>query len=167
MAGIIAGNGFDSGGARAGIAPAAHLVVLKTLDKSGAGHISDVIAALDYVVANKDVLNIRVVNLSVAAGVYESYDSDPLTLAAKRAVEAGIVVVAAAGNLGAQPERSHAVPGGVTAPGNAGWVFTVGASSHEGTEERTDDTVAEFSSRGPTAIDFAAKPDLVAARRRN
>src|SRR5262249_27923629 len=100
VAGIIAGNGFDSSGARSGIAPAAHLVVLKVLDGSGQGHISDVIAAIDYAIANKDALHIRIVNLSVASGVYESYDSDPLTLAARRAVDAGLVVVAAAGNNG-------------------------------------------------------------------
>ena len=74
VAGIIAGNGYDSGGARSGIAPGARLTVLKVLDGSGRGRISDVIAALDYVVANKDALNIRIVNLSVATGVYESYD---------------------------------------------------------------------------------------------
>ena len=73
VAGIIAGNGLDSGGARAGIAPAARLVVLKVLDGSGQGNISDVIAALDYAVEHRDELNIRVINLSVATGVYESY----------------------------------------------------------------------------------------------
>jgi hypothetical protein len=41
-------------------------------------------------------------------------------------------------------------------------VLTVGASSHMGTIDRADDTIALFSSRGPTAIDRAAKPDLVA-----
>src|SRR4029077_18550598 len=100
VAGIIAGNGFDSSGARSGIAPAARLIVLKTLDASGSGRISDVIAALDYVVGHKDALNIRVVTMSVAASISESYNSDPLTLAAQRAVAAGIVVVAAAGNNG-------------------------------------------------------------------
>ena len=100
VAGVVAGNGMDSGGARTGIAPGANLVVLKVLDNEGKGHVSDVIAALDYVVANKDALNIRVVNMSVAAAVHESYDIDPLTLAAKRAVMAGVVVVAAAGNFG-------------------------------------------------------------------
>ena len=104
VAGIVAGNGFDSDGARAGIAPAAHLMVLKVLDAAGNGRISDVIAALDRVLARKDALNIRVVNLSVAAGVYESSDTDPLTLAAKRVVEAGVVVVAAAGNGGRNSE---------------------------------------------------------------
>jgi serine protease AprX len=161
IAGIVAGNGFDSAGARSGIAPAAHLIVLKTLDASGAGYVSNVIAALDYVVANKDAFNIRVVNLSVAAGVYESYNTDPLTLAAKRAVEAGIVVVTAAGNHGRNVDGLDAY-GGITSPGNAPWVITVGASSHMGTTDRADDAVAAFSSRGPTAIDHSAKPDIVA-----
>jgi serine protease AprX len=161
VAGIIAGNGFDSGGARSGIAPASRLVVLKVLNGSGQGRISDVIAALDYVVTHKAELNIRVVNLSVATGVYESYNLDPLTQAAKRVVDAGIVVVAAAGNNGRSPQGLTQY-GGITAPGNAPWVLTVGASSHMGTIDREDDTIAPFSSRGPTAIDRAAKPDLVA-----
>ena len=161
VAGIIAGNGFDSSGARSGVAPGARLTVLKVLDASGNGHISDVIAAIDYVVENKDALNIRVINLSVATGVYESYNADPLTLAAQRAVRAGIVVVTSAGNNGRDPQGlTH--HGGITAPGNAPWVLTVGASSHLGTIDRADDTVAAFSSRGPAAIDYSAKPDLVA-----
>ena len=66
----------------------------------GGGVISDVIAAIDWALANKPAYNIRVGNLSVGAAVTTSYNTDPLTLAAKRAVEAGIVVVTAAGNLG-------------------------------------------------------------------
>jgi serine protease AprX len=161
VAGIVAGNGFDSNGARSGIAPGTHLVVLKALDAYGNGHISEVIAALEYAIANKDALNIRVINLSVATGVYESYNTDPLTVAARAAVESGIVVVTAAGNNGRDPQGliHH---GGITAPGNAPWVLTVGASSHMGTVDRTDDTIAAFSSRGPSAIDYAAKPDVVA-----
>ena len=135
--------------------------MLKVLDQAGRGRISNVIAAFDYVVANKDAFNIRIVNLSVAAGVFESYNTDLLTLAARRAVERGIVVVAAAGNAGRDPQGRQQY-GGITAPGNAPWVLTVGASSHMGTIDRADDTVAAFSSRGPTAIDRAAKPDLVA-----
>jgi serine protease AprX len=161
VAGIIAGSGYDSNGAQRGIAPGASLVVLKVLDGSGNGYISNVIAALDYATENRAAYNIRVINLSVAAGVYESYKTDPLTLAAKRAVDAGVVVVTAAGNLGrnasGQPQY-----GGITAPGNAPWVLTVGASSHMGTPDRADDTIAAFSSRGPTSIDYTAKPDIVA-----
>ena len=73
------------------MAPEAHLVGLKVLDAEGTGYMSDVIAAIDYAIAIKDVYNIRVINLSVASGVFESYDTDPLTLAARRAVDAGIV----------------------------------------------------------------------------
>jgi subtilisin family serine protease len=161
VAGIIAGNGFDSAGARSGIAPGVRLTVLKVLDNKGNGYISDVIAALDYVANHQNELNIRVVNLSIAAGVYESYTTDPLTVAAEKIVRRGVVVVAAAGNNGRGPggQLRH---GGVAAPGNAPSVLTVGASSHMGTFDRGDDTIASFSSRGPSAIDYGAKPDLVA-----
>jgi serine protease AprX len=161
VSGIIAGNGKDSLGTRAGIAPSAHLVSLKVLDDRGRGVISNVIAALEWVVANKASYNVRVVNLSVGASVTESYRTDPLTLAARRAVDAGVVVVTAAGNLG-KNANGQLQYGGITAPGNAPWVLTVGASSHEGTVIRTDDVMAGYSSRGPTAIDFEAKPDVVA-----
>jgi len=161
VSGIIAGNGYDSLGARAGIAPNAHIVSLKVLDASGRGVISNVIAAFEWAIANRTPYNIRVINLSVGAPITDSYMNDPLTLAAKRAVDAGIVVVAAAGNLG-KNAAGQTQYGGITSPGNAPWVLTVGASSHMGTATRADDTMAKFSSRGPTYIDFGAKPDIVA-----
>jgi len=160
VTGIVAGNGFDSSGARSGIAPAAHIVALKVLDGSGAGRISNVIAAFGDVLANKDAQHIRVVNVSLGAAVYESYNTDLLTIAAKRLVDAGVVVVAAAGNRGVNAGNPQY--GSVMAPGNAPWVLTVGASSHMGTADRSDDTLAPFSSRGPTSVDYSAKPDLVA-----
>jgi serine protease AprX len=161
VAGILAGNGHDSGGRRRGIAPGANLIVLKALDGAGGGYISNVIAAVEYAIAHRETYNIRIINLSVAAGVYESFQTDPLTLAAKRAVDAGIVVVAAAGNLG-RSDLGRSQYGGIASPGNAPWVLTVGASSHMGTNERLDDQIAAFSSRGPAAIDKTAKPDIVA-----
>ena len=161
VAGIIAGNGYDSGGTRTGIAPGSRLVVVKVLDGSGSGRISDVIAAIDYIIQNRYSFNIRVINVSVGAGVSESYMTDFLAEATRRAVEQGIVVVAAAGNAGSRPD-GRTQYGAITAPGNAPWVLTVGASSHMGTVDRADDAIAPFSSRGPTAFDRAAKPDLVA-----
>jgi len=161
VAGIIGGNGYDSTGARTGVAPGVSLVALKVLDSTGRGYISDVIAAIDYAIEHRDALNIRVLNLSVAAAVHESYTTDPLTLAARRAVEAGIVVVTSAGNLG-RNAAGRSQYGAITAPGNAPWVVTVGAASHQGTTDRADDVVAAFSSRGPTYLDYSAKPDLVA-----
>ncbi len=162
VSGIIAGNGFDTLGAHAGMAPAANLVSLKVLDQQGGGYISNVIAALDWIVANRTTYNIRVVNLSVGAAVTESYNTDPLTLAAKRVVDLGVVVVTAAGNLGKNPNTGEVQYGAITAPGNAPWVLTVGAYSHEGTLTRIDDKIASYGSRGPTAHDYAAKPDIVA-----
>jgi serine protease AprX len=161
VAGILAGNGYDSSGRRRGIARRANLIALKALDDDGFGFVSSVIEAIDYAITNRTALGIRVINLSVGAGVYESYDTDPLAQATKRAVDAGIVVVASAGNLG-QNAQHESQFGGITSPGNAPWVLTVGASSHRGTVGRGDDTVAAFSSRGPTWIDFSAKPDVVA-----
>jgi serine protease AprX len=162
VAGIIAGNGWDTFGTRAGIAPAAHLVSLKVLDAQGGGYISNVIAALDWVAANHAQYNIRVVNLSVGARVTESYLTDPLTIAAKHVVDEGVVVVTAAGNFGKNRTTGQFLYGGITAPGNAPWVLTVGADSHMGTVMRTDDMMADYSSHGPTARDFHAKPDVVA-----
>src|SRR5207245_7876617 len=128
---------------------------------TGVEGVRSVSAALDWAPANHAAYNIRVVNLSVGAAIHESYWTDPLTLAAKRLVDAGVVVVAASGNFG---RNSLGLPqyGGISAPGNAPWVLTVGASSTNGTPSRDDDTVATFSSRGPTYLDWAAKPDLVA-----
>ena len=106
VAGIIAGNGYDSKGEKAGIAPGASIVALKVLDARGQGTISNIIGALNWVAANYKTYNIRVVNMSVGAGVYESYWTDPLTLAAKNVTDKGITIVAAAGNLGKNASAS-------------------------------------------------------------
>jgi subtilisin family serine protease len=161
VAGIILGNGFDAQGKQSGMAPDANLVALKVLDKDGNGTISNVLAALDWVGRNASAFNIKVVNVSVGADVSESYWTDPLTLAVKRLVDQGIVVVAAAGNLGLNAQ-GHEQYGGILSPANAPWVLTVGASSSQGTTDPADDQVADFSSRGPTRGDYLAKPDLVA-----
>jgi serine protease AprX len=161
VAGTILGNGYDSLGQKAGIAPGASLIALKALDANGQGTISGIITALNWVAANYKTYNIKVVNLSVGAPIHESFWTDPLTLACKALADRGIVVVAAAGNLG-KNAAGQAQWGGITAPGNAPWVLTVGASSTMGTLTRADDTMADFSSRGPSYIDYSAKPDLVA-----
>jgi serine protease AprX len=161
VSGIIAGNGFDSRGERAGIAPSASLVSLKVLDANGVGTIGNMIAALNWVAANHTAYSIRVVNMSVGARITESYWTDPLTLATKALVDRGVVVVGAAGNFG-KNAQGNLQYGGITAPANAPWVLTVGASSTQGTLTRNDDIMASYSSAGPTYIDFGAKPDLVA-----
>ena len=79
----------------------------------------------------------------------------------ERAVAAGIVVVAAAGNYGLTADGKK-VFGGITSPGNDAGGHHGGALDTKGTAERSDDTVAKFSSRGPTLYDLVIKPDLVA-----
>ena len=52
--------------------------------------------------------------------------------------------------------------GGIVSPGHSPSVITVGALKTHGTPERSDDTLASYSSRGPTLFDKLLKPDLVA-----
>ena len=89
------------------------------------------------------------------------YWTDPLTLAAKALVDKGITVVAAAGNFG-KNAKGELQWGGITSPGVAPWVLTACAFSTNGTPDTADDTMASFSSSGPTSIDFTAKPDVCA-----
>ena len=119
------------------------------------------IAAIDWAVGNRLRYNLRVINLSLGHPVFESYREDPLCQAVERAVNAGMVVVAAAGNFGKTAE-GKAVVGGIVSPGNSPSALTVGASNTRGTAQRSDDVMATYSSRGPTAIDGLLKPELVA-----
>src|SRR5205823_8075509 len=70
VSGIIAGNGYDSRGEKAGIAPDASIISLKVLDANGSGTIGSIIAALNWVAANAKTYNIRVVNMSVGAAIH-------------------------------------------------------------------------------------------------
>ena len=71
-------------------------------------------------IAAKEQFGIRIVNVSIGAAVYESYDTDLLTVAAKLVVDSGVILVASAGNNGRR--NGDTIYGGVTAPGNAPWV---------------------------------------------
>jgi serine protease AprX len=154
MAGVIAGNGATSFGAYEGAAPETRLVSVKVAGWDGATDVSTVIAALQWVVANRARFNIRVVNLSWGTDSGQSYGVDPLDLAVERAWAAGLVVVVSAGNQGP-------AAGTVTKPADDPFVITVGAADTNGTPGTLDDTIAPFSSAGPTP-DGVAKPDVLA-----
>ena len=127
-----------------GVAPDASLVVVKAFDRDGAGSYMDVIRGIDWVVPNKDAYDIRVLNLSFSAPPQSYYWDDPLNQAVMRAWEAGIVVVASAGNTGPDPMT-------VGVPGNVPYVITVGAMTDNYTpDDGTDDVLAAFSAAGPT-----------------
>ena len=162
VAGIAAGNGSASQGLMNGIAPGANLINLRVLDEQGVGSDSAVIAAISRAMELKKKYNIRVINLSLGRQVYESYRLDPLCRAAEAAWKAGIVVVAAAGNAGRDNTFGNQGYGTILSPGNDPYVITVGAMKTIDTLSRGDDLLASYSSKGPTAIDHIAKPDLVA-----
>lgn len=175
-AAIIAGNGANSTGPNYyrtfyGIARRANLVNVRVLDAQGQGIVSNVVAAVQWVVNNKSTYNIRVINLSLGHEVGESYTTDPLCRAVEQAWKAGVVVVCAAGNSGRlQPVPNSLLPdnegystayGSILSPANSPYVITVGAMKAMG-GGRLRDRIATYSSRGPSRLDFILKPDLVA-----
>lgn len=167
VAGIIAGDGNRSTGRQyfrsfLGIAPAANLIDLQVLDQNGQGVDSNVIAAIEAAIALKNIYNIRVINLSLGRPVYESSAEDPLCQAVEQAWKAGIVVVVAAGNDGRLQTINPEGYGTINAPGNDPYVITAGATDTNGTATILDDTVASYSSKGPSLVDDVAKPDLMA-----
>ena len=166
VAGVIGGSGQLSSDAYEGIAPKVTFIGYKVLDSTGSGYTSDVIAAIEHAIEHRTELGIDIINLSLGHPIHEPAASDPLVRAVERAVAEGIVVVASAGNVGTNPETQEVGYGGVTSPGNAPSAITVGAVDIHGTVDRFDDTVADFSSRGPTWYDLYPKPDLVAPGRR-
>jgi serine protease AprX len=174
VAGVAAGRSIGAGSSRGfnGIAPGAHVIDVRVLDGRGIGQVSDVIAGIDWVIANRLRHNIKVMNLSLGAASTESYVTDPLCRAARRAVSLGITVVASAGNHGLTLDGLERY-GSIMAPGNDPSVITVGSANTHQTDTRNDETINHFSSRGPTrshSIDAAnrkqydnlLKPDLVA-----
>ena len=138
-----------------------HFVDVRVLGSNGSGYTSDVIAGIDWTIANAERHDIRIINLSLGHPVAEPAATDPLCRAVARAVQAGLVVVVSAGNYGLTSTGTP-ILGGITSPGNSPWAITVGALDTAGTVDRADDRVAPYSSRGPTRFDFAVKPDVVA-----
>jgi len=162
VAGIIGGNGYLSNGRYAGVAPNVKLVDLRVLDAQGSGSDSMVIAAIEQAIALQSTYNIRVINLSLGRGISGSYTQDPLCQAVEAAWRSGIVVVAASGNFGRISVNGSNGYGTVAAPGNDPLVLTVGAMKSMDTYTRTDDNIASYSSKGPSAYDMVVKPDIVA-----
>ena len=162
VAGIIAGSAtITTPLYNGGIAPGAQLVNVRVLNAAGAGLTSDVIAGIEWVLANQSRFNIRVINLSLGHPVYESCATDPLCQEVQKAFNAGIVIVTAAGNYGTTAD-GRIVLGSIASPANSPYAITVGALNTYGTASRSDDTLTTYSSRGPTAFDSIVKPDVAA-----
>jgi serine protease AprX len=162
MAGIIAGNDGTSTGFK-GVAPGATLLSVRVGAHDGAADVSQVVAAVDWVVAHrKDPgLNIRVLNLSYGTDGTQATTLDPLTHAIENAWRAGIVVVVSGGNGGTTRAS-------VDNPARDPYVIAVGADDTHGTPGSVlDDTVPTFSTRGSTSrrVDVVAPGQSVASLR--
>lgn len=142
VASTAAGSGARSGGKYKGVAPGARIISGKVLDDNGMGSASDIIAGMQWAVAQ----GAKVVNLSL--GGEDTPETDPIEQAVNAlSADSGALFVVAAGNTG--PDAAT-----IGTPGSAAAALTVGAVDRE-------DAIADFSSRGPTA-DGSLKPDLTA-----
>ena len=161
VAGILAGNGNGRPagdplrGKYVGVAPEANLVSIKAADDDGNASVIDVIYGIQFAVDHAAQYNIRVINLSLEASTAQSYLTDPLDAAVESAWFKGIVVVAAAGNRGSDPDAVD------YAPGNDPFVISVGAADDKGTKDINDDDPTTWGSMGVTQDGFA-KPEVIA-----
>lgn len=140
-----------------GIAHGADLAVVRVLHAAGVGNIADVIAGMEWVAENKDTTDppIRVATLSVGRQDPGCGDgSAPEAEAADALVAAGVNVTVAAGNAGHEECTVEGLPA-------AHDVVTVGAVDDQNTKDPADDTLANFSSAGPTE-DNRTKPEILA-----
>ena len=154
VAGDIASDGSQSNFLYRGTAPGADIIGVKVLNSLGSGSLSTVIEGIQWCIENKDILNIRVINMSLGSTAYQSYKEDPVCLAVEKAWKHGIVVCVAAGNEGPEAQT-------IASPGIDPSVITVGALDDRNSLNFDDYVVANFSSRGPTIEDNLVKPDIV------
>jgi serine protease AprX len=158
---FVAGIAAGSKAGYAGAAPTAPIVSIDVMDDNGMAMTSDVIAAADWILANKKTYNIRVANFSLQSTQAGSLMYDPLDKAVEKLWFSGVVVVAAAGNYGENGQPTTVA----YAPGNDPFVISVGASDTNGTGwTSADDSAAPWSAFGYT-LDGFAKPDLGAPGR--
>jgi serine protease AprX len=160
VAGLIAGNGAASKGQWTGVAPQANIASVRVIDASGHAKLSTILAGLQWVLRNRSTYHIRIANLSFGGAALSGYQDDLLASAVEMLSFSGLTVVVSAGNDGQAGASS------ITTPATDPFVITVGADDTHGTAGPKDDSIATWSSRGPTAFDGIAKPDLVAPGRR-
>jgi subtilisin family serine protease len=144
VASIITGDGARSAGKYKGVAPDATLLNGKILGDNGIGYESDVIAGMEWAVAQQA----KVVNLSFSGG-WENDGTDLIDVALNQlSISSGALFVVSAGNEG--PNRYT-----IESPGTAAEALTVAATNR-------NQTTASTSSAGPRIGDYLQKPDLAA-----
>jgi serine protease AprX len=155
VASIAANSDYDVYGKIYGVAPNASIVGIKAFDAEGKATYADVIRGISWAIQVKEQINLKVLNMSFSGPVRSFYWDDPLNKAVMKAWQAGIVVVASAGNKGPDPMT-------IGVPGNVPYIITVGAMTDAYTSEiGSDDKLASFSAAGPTVEGFI-KPEIIA-----
>ena len=155
ICGICSGNGIAAQGKYCGIAPKSHLIVGKILDSEGNGSISSILEAIRWVIETKDIYRTRILNISIGTDGSEPISEDSvLVRGVNEAWDAGLIVVAAAGNNGPAPMS-------VTAPGISRKIITVGAADDYKHIYIRGRKISNYSGRGPTK-ECIQKPDVVA-----
>ena len=158
--GILAG---DAPGQLIGVAPRARYLLGKTESVSQNGVVFERQIEEDWWVEGLEWLEEMGADVvSSSLGYFDWYrfadldgKTSKVTIAANLAVQKGMPVVIAAGNLGAQPiSDAFGLPGRITPPADGFDVLAIGAVDRDG-------QVLPFSSRGPT-FDGRIKPDLMA-----
>ncbi len=154
VCGILAGSGLLSKGKFQGIAPGVRLVVGKILDQKGEGLAEHMLAGIAWVLSVQAVYHIRILNISIGVGkLRDETDKNRLMEAVERAWDAGLVVVASAGNGGPAPMSISPI-------GAAKKAITVGC--HDGGYFGARKSLCEnYSGRGPSEYAYK-KPDIVA-----
>jgi len=156
VAGVAAGSAPD----RAGSAPTAGIVSLDVMDDQGRARTSDVIAAAQWVLKNRQAYDIRVANFSLHSASPSSFRWDPLDKAVEKLWLSGVVVVAAAGNQGQGGQPTPMA----YAPGNDPFAITVGALDLHGSANPERADTPPWSAWG-YSLDGFAKPELAAPGR--
>lgn len=149
-ASACAGSGWLAGGLYPGIAAEASLVLVAVGRKLEI-HADDVARAIDWVVAHREEYGIRILNISLGTRLPLSYRESPIDEAAELAVQAGIVVIAAAGN---DPLRPSAPPA------NSPAVLTIGGLVDKNLPYEL--TYSAYLSPAGATVDGILKPEITA-----
>ncbi|MDX2034786.1 MAG: S8 family serine peptidase [Blastocatellia bacterium] len=150
---VAAGNGHLSDGVYRGLASEAAVVLVKVGE---AGRITDedIVRGLEWVVKNRHVYGIRIVSMSLGGDEDLSFRESLVDQAAERAVNAGLVVVVAAGNAGCG-ERPRPIP-----PANSPSVITVGGADDGNLLENAAPEL--YCSNYGFTVDGIVKPEVLA-----
>lgn len=142
VAGIVAANGTLRG-----VAPGANLIAIKALNHEGEGWLSDATIGVEWCTQNRVEYNISVISMSLgSAGQYSSLcdiNFPSFAAAINNAVDSGLSVVSATGNLGSVTS--------LAAPACINNSIRAGASNK-------NDNIAGYTNRGPSYPDIIMAP---------